>query len=551
MLTLNRPAIIVSDEGRLDAEYHAVRWAHHRLLDFEDEHERVIDAAADQCAPGVVRCARLVAILSGRARRAERTSKGRWCPAPRPELLERLQARLSELREQRNADPRWKAALRWADEQVGEPKRVRRRRAKRPDQVKRRKSETDDAYGKRYALLTTDEPEDRYAAKLAAVPRDTRRDAARKAIYRERKCYWGSWNALLRSVDQARKTVIKQRAKGLPSELRRPKFGNPCSIAADPGGFRIVDRGSLWWTIEMRIGLDDEWVQLRAKCGNWHAIHENAKIATAKLTRRRDGNRWTYSLSLTVDMSKDTAALSPHGVVSFDWGHREHGHDNAIDGIRAFVWRGDDGASGEVLIPSECRRSLDEIDAMKGRLDEAFDARRQKLQLPDRNRYLYRRRIMQFGVRTEEESAWLSWEMRYERRIAKRRKRIVNLRRETYLRVVRELRGRYAVFAFEREAGWAIAREQKDEQTARRQRSNRDLATRYEFVELCERFGAEIITVPARNSTRECPDCGHLSENTADLLIACQGCGVVRDKDHGAARVILQRAKEALANRAA
>jgi len=552
MLTLNRPALLESDEQRLDAEYRSTNWAHHRLLDFEQEHQRVLDAAADEIAPGIIRAGRIVARLARRAKRADRTTGGQWFPPPRSELCTRLRVLLGELREQRNADPRWKLALGWADEQVGEPKAPRRRRAKPSSAVKRRKAETDDAFAKRFALLTSDESAEHYAAKLATPPRDSRRDMARKALYQQRRIYWGTWNALIRSVDQARKDVLDHRKRGMPADLRRPKFRDPSSIAADAGGFRIVERGALWWTIEMRIGLGDEWARVRAKCGNWHAIPSDAKIGTAKLTRRRDGHRWSYSLSLTVDVAKNVDAHAPRGVVSFDWGHREHGHPSWRDGIRAFTWLGDDGATGEVLIPIECRQALDEIDAMKARVDGAFNARKKAHDLPDVNRYTYRQRLMASGVRTEEQTAWLRWEMRYERRMDARRDRVQNLRKDAYTRAVRELRSRYAVFAFEDEDGASIRREQKEEQVLRRKRSNRDLATRYEFVALCERYGAELIAVPARNTTRECPDCGELlKENGPELLVVCPGCGTARDKDHGAARVILGRAKEALAKRAA
>lgn len=58
MLTMCRPARVLSCEIRLDAEYRSARWIHHRLLDFEDEHQRVLDAAAawgfqchDSCGP--------------------------------------------------------------------------------------------------------------------------------------------------------------------------------------------------------------------------------------------------------------------------------------------------------------------------------------------------------------------------------------------------------------------------------------------------------------------------------------------------------------------
>ncbi|GMV18612.1 MAG: hypothetical protein AMXMBFR56_68360 [Polyangiaceae bacterium] len=564
MLTLNRPARTSSDEIRLDAEYRSARWIHHRLLDFEDEHQRILDAAADAAAPGIVRVGRILARLARRARRRERTTAGSWSPNPRPELAAQLRVMLGQLRELRNADPRWTAALAWADEEVGEPKQVRRRRAKPANKVRRKKNETDEAWAKRFALLTTDETDEHFAAKVEKAARQTRREAYRAKLYRERRIYWGTWNALCRSVDQARSDVLARRKQGMPAEWRRPKFRDPSSLAADAGGFRIIARDGIWWTISMRLGAGKaEWVTVRAKCGNWHEVPENAEFETAKLTRRQDGARWAYSLSLTVEgVEKPATGWATSGRVAYDWGHREHGHDNERDGIRAFVWLGDDGRTGEVLIPAECRRTIDEIDALKKRMDETFNARKAARGLPDRNRYAYRRRLERSGVRTEEEADWLRWEMRYERRVAKRRKRFQNLRRETYTQAVRELRKHYAEFVFESERihdarvprakrGTTLRELQTENAMVRRKRANRDLTARYEFVSLCKRFGAEMVTVPARNTTRECPTCGHLGENGPELLAACPKCGTVRDKDRGAAVVILRRAEEALENHAA
>jgi hypothetical protein len=451
----------------------------------------------------------------------------------------------------RNADPRWANALKWADEPVGEAKAVRRRRAKPAEKIQRRKTESEEAFAKRFDLLTHDETEEHYAGKMDAAPRDTRRDVYRKALYGQRRIYWGTWNSLVQSVDQARKDVIGQRARGMPAEIRRPKFRDPVSLSAEKGGFRIVERGNPWWAVELRVGTADEWVRMRAKCGNWHKVPDCTPLRSMTLTRRKDGERWSYSLSIVVDMVKPSVECAESRVVALDWGHREHGHDREREGIRVFTWLGDDGGHGEVIIPAECRKALDEVDALKSRLDTTYDARKASMFLPYRNRYLYRRALMRSGVRTAEESDWLRWEMRYERRIAARRKRVVNVRREVYLRAVRELRARYAVFAFEDESVPQIKTMQKDEERKRRQRSTRDLAARYEFTSICERSGAMIVTVPARNTTKECPDCGQLSENGPELLIACGGCGRIRDKDHGASRVILGRAKEALANRAA
>lgn len=567
MLTLSRPARVLSCPVRLEEEYRSARWIHHRLLDFEDEHQRIVDEAAERCAPGIRRVGRILARLKRREKRRKRTTTGQWSPHPRPELTTKLQAMLVELRERRNADPRWKAALGWADDPIGSPKQVRRRRAKSPDKVKRRKRESDEAWAKRFARLTSDETEEHFAEKKAKAPRRTRREEYRAKLYAERRIYWGTWNALCKSVDQAVAKVLQLRKQGMPAEWRRRRFGNRGTIAADPGGFRICERGDLWWVVEMRLGTesgkgpDAEWVRVRAKCGNWHHVPDDASITTARLTQRRDGQRWNYTLSLTVDgagKSRHAATASRTGRVAFDWGHREHGHDTSADGIRAFVWLGDDGRSGEVLVPAECRRCLDEINEIKSRCDELFDARKRSLGLRDKNRHTYRKRLLRSGVRTEEESDWLRWDTRKSRMIARRWKRVKNLRRETYTKAVRELRRHYAEFVFEDECvhdperkRTSIRETQTKEQIIRRRRSNRDLCARHEFVSLCERFGAELHTVSARNTTRECPECGHLDENTAELLMACSACGTVRDKDFGAAAVILRRSYGPLADKAA
>lgn len=555
VLTLSRPAILLSDPVELENEYRAARWAHHRLLDFEDQHQAVIDEAAEACAPGILRVGRILHKLARREEWRKRARKGSWYPKPRPKLEEHLKIMLKSLREVRNNDPRWKEALGWADEQVGAPKQVRRRRAKDPSKVKRRKGESDEAWAKRFALLTTDETDEHYAKKLAKAPRRTRREEYRAQIYAQRRCYWGTWNGLADSVDQARQAVLKRRGMGLPADWRRPRWDSSASLYADQG-FRIVERGKLWWIVEIRLGTDSgksaKWVRIKAKCGNWHKIDEDATIARAQLIRRKDGQRWRYSLSLTVRglVKKSTGeAFARTGLLAFDWGHREHGHPNASKGIRAFVWVDHNGDKGEILLPPECRDSLDKIDAIKSKLDAAYLARKESMGLTSKNRFSYRRKLCRSGVMTEEESLWLSWEMKHIRRTRRLRKRVDNLREHAYIQAIRALRSRYATFVFEKEENASIKRKQKDEEMRRRARANRDLTARYDFVTLCKRLGAKIVMVSARNTTRECPCCGQLQENTAELLIACPSCGTVRDKDYGAALTIRKRGEEALAKR--
>jgi hypothetical protein len=368
------------------------------------------------------------------------------------------------------------------------------------------------------------------------------------------RIYWGTWNALLRQVDQARASVLARRKQGLPAEWRRPRWDSPLTITADRGGFRVVNRGKPWWTIETRLA--NGWAKFSAKCGNWHAITDDAALRTLKLTRRKNGHWWEHSVSIAVDGMPE-AEHAGTGLVALDWGHREHGHPGALRGMRVFTWLGDDGMNGEILLPRECREQKDREDEIRAQLDSAFAARKKTLSLKARTRQSYRRQLMRAGVRTEDELRWLTWEMRYERRAAKARKRWQNIRRETYLQAIRDLRTAYGTFAIEDEtiAGktgrGGHRRTAIEEQTAHRKRSNRELSARYEFLQLCERSGAAILPVTSRNSTRECPQCGQLHENGPELYRVCPKTGIVDDKDEAACETILARARAALAKRVA
>lgn len=581
-LAMSRPARVVSDQLALDSEFRSARYLYHRLLDFEDEHQRLLDDVQERCAPGIGRVSRILARLRKRKQQRERATG--WMPCDHPALADALSKRLAALRKVRNSDQRWKDAIRWPEEQIGEPKQVRRRRAKSPDKVKRRKSETAEAFAKRFALMTTDETDEHYAEKSAEPPRQTRREVHRSSLYtahvgevatERSRIYWGTWNAIVGSVDQARAAVLKARREGMPAEWRRPRWSDTGSLHADGGGFRIVRRGGESFRgkggamvndpwLEVKIRLYGGWARVRAKLGSWHTIPEVAKLKTCKLTRRHVAGRWHYSVSIVFDGMPDELTyavgsvpdvrglngiqgrrelLDGQGVVALDWGHREHGHPGAALGIRAFTWRGDDGLTGEILLPAECRKLLDEINAMKSRVDETFGARG----LPDRNRHTYRRRLMRQGVRTEEESLWIAWEKRYEKRMARARRRVQNLREQTYLCAVRELRTRYRVFVTEDEPGKHHRKLDRDQQTKHRKRENRDLVARYEFLTICERLGGVVLPVTSRNTTRHFECCGVLAENNSDLLMACPSCGRIVDKDYHATEEILRRGKKALA----
>src|SRR5690606_5379053 len=317
ILAINRPAIIESDIGALDREFRAARWTHHRLLDFEQRHQDHMNEVAELCAPGIRRVGALVARLKRREKRAERSTG--WSPPLHTNLRLKLETKLTSLRKQRNSDPRWTDALKWADaEEPNGPPRGKARR--RPD-------ETDEEF------------KARQSTRRNVL---TRREAYRAELYANRTVYWGTWNGLVKQVDQARSAVLKRRKEGLPADWQRPRGDSPCTIYADVG-FRVAQHDDKHWTVEMR--LNDGWARFRLSSRD--KLHsEFEEIRNVSLTRKKNGAGWSYSVSIVVS-GAPSAGASGNGMVALNAGYREHGHDTSKKGIRAFTWVGDDGAMGE------------------------------------------------------------------------------------------------------------------------------------------------------------------------------------------------------------
>ncbi|OFV81970.1 MAG: hypothetical protein A2Y78_00095 [Acidobacteria bacterium RBG_13_68_16] len=513
---IHRPAKVVDGLEALDREFRSARWAHHQLLRIEDDQAEQLDLVADMCAPGLRRVGRILAKLRRRACRAERATG--WSPNPRVELRKTMAARMRSLKAQRDADPRWKIARGWLDASADDA----------PVKACRRKAGESDAL---------------YDARVARRKRRSRREEKRLELYSQIRCHYDTWNELVKQVDQAIRSVRAVRKTGQSARWKHPRYDDPTTIASDH--WDLVERGPVWWVIDLKLRAGVR-VRLRTKAGTYDGVPADPDFRTLKLTRRRVGRfGWEYSCSIAVNLAERVP--SGTGVVALDWGHREHGHATADQGIRVFTWAGDDGQTGEVLLPIACRDLLSELDELKGRLDTVYAARGE----PELNRARYRRRLNMCGVLTREEQDWLRWETRQDRRLSAMRDRIEHIRRESYLKAIHELGRRYRVFAFEDLQGQQIKDLQTENQMGRRKRQNRDLSARYLFESLCKQSGAERITVPARNSTRQCPACGKLREKTADLLVACDACGYVGDRDRDACRTLLARAKEALAKRGA
>jgi len=519
----NRPARIVDYDDSLDQEFRNARWTYHRLLDFEDAHQAVIDAVM----PELARVSSIMSRLHRRKRRASRSTKREL--GHHPELLAKLGERRLELKKQRDSMPEWKAAKSWDRDVIPDDEVIALGLS--PKKVRRKAGESDESFLARQASASSD-----------------RRRVNNLLVYRESRCHRGSYSAALDSAKQARSYVMRDRSAGKPAKIRRPRWSDRQSLVwQGVGSIRHVGSGNIsvdgrYWCLTLPIGRENGKVKIRMKIGDLRVPDEH-DVLEVKLTRERVAGKWRYSISVTIDADWPTTARSPDGAVGMDWGHRR-----MLDGsIRAWTLDGSDGFADNIVLPAELMKANEAAQAEQSRADELYVARKSALGLRARNRHTYQSHLERTpsDELTTDEAAWLAWHNKICGRIAKKKRRIRNKRKEIYLQEARRLRARYETFYVEKIVAQKMKDKQTDDQMARKSRQARDIVAAYKFKEmLAKQYGATVVEIDPRNTSRECPSCGHVSGPTSDVEICCEKCGLVRDRDAGAA-IMIRRKGEA------
>lgn len=537
---LNRPAII-DKSNNLDTEFDSVRWVYNRLLDFEYQHQAVLDTAAEQAAPNIIRVGTLISRLNARKRRTERSNDKTL--GHHPGILKTLKDRLVTLRKERDKSDLWKSAKKWDQEPATQDELELFSISEK--KVRRQASET----------------EEKFLERQSKIQLRSRREFHELKLYKDIRCHYDSFTAAKNSIQQAKKKILQIRKEGRSAKFNRPRWSDRQSLTWQVSGGeknqkKVLDgyvagisivRDNLWWSITVPIGSkkfgNNNSVTFRIKGGNWHQIPEDAKVSIIQLTKIRVGNSWKYTASITIDGSFEKKELATAGSIGIDWGHREISKT-----IRAFTWTDQDGKSDEIILPEKVREFLDLKDQIKSDLDKAFLVRKAAKQLQFRNRFQYRNYLLRLGVRTEEEVDWLTWEIKQDRRVTRLNQKINNIRNDLYTKKVLELRKKYSTFFVENISGEKFRELGKDQMSLHRSRQNRDVVARYKFNAIAKHYDANIVEVAAKNSTRECPDCGTLADPTKEIMILCLGCGNIRDRDHGASKVILRRGLTGIAS---
>lgn len=214
--------------------------------------------------------------------------------------------------------------------------------------------------------------------------------------------YWATYNAVVASNEAARKATagqlrfhrfdgtgtwhvqIQTEARDMP--LTFPtllsddhKWHNVVRLKGiDPAGVassvRAIRRAAARGTISIRVaseGRDPVWLVLPV------AIHRlpppDAQIKRVSISRRRVGVHLRHTVQFTV-LVEPTAPTCGAGAVAVDLGWRQ-----VSGGLRAGYWLGEDGASGEIVVPDDLAGELERAEKIRSYRDTQFNALRTTL----------------------------------------------------------------------------------------------------------------------------------------------------------------------------
>lgn len=312
-------------------------------------------------------------------------------------------------------------------------------------------------------------------------------------------------------------------------------------------------------------------------------LPENAQVQNAKLIRKRNGDKFSYLVSLTVRVPRSMATEVQAAAIGVDIGFRQLADQRVR--VAAIGGSEPEDECQIVEVSKEFIRRLEHVDALKASLDPSAEALGQFIKpllkagsvLPeDHPRYRFVRSIaaappivtMSFekayklarwllrepgALPPEVEKRALDWWQQNGRRyreLHNLRQKALAARKEEYRKIAAK------IVKFGRPIGvemidlrvFAEAKD-RDNKLGNTARSNRFLVAPSELLaairNAATKAGLPFHEVSARNTSKTCSACGVVNEKLgAEDSWTCAVCGVVHDRDKNAAVNIARRAKE-------
>jgi len=380
-----------------------------------------------------------------------------------------------------------------------------------------------------------------------------------------------------------------QGSVGVQIQIHSPivRFDSDARIRIEPVPDRNGRPDSPWAILWFRVKSDGPnnttpvWAKLPMKMHR--PLPVGAKIKSAAVHLRKIGPREEWSVTFTLDTSAVARPdASTNAAVGVDIGWR------MIDGrMRVAIWHGSDGSEGEFDISESVISGLRKCEELRSIRDKNFDVAKDMLvkwltspsvhldAVPSPNETKFRARtkhlalwksparlagLVQFWKHKRfdgddeifgEMEAWRyhdhhlwSWE-------ANQRKSALRHRRDIYRCYARSLADSFGAIVLERFNLSDVATKppvENDTSDNARARSNRQLAAvselRIAMINAFNRAGS-VITVDAKNTTRECHKCGvvEIFDAAAKIDHTCPN-GHEWDQDVNAAKNLLIRWRE-------
>lgn len=430
---------------------------------------------------------------------------------------------------------------------------------------------------------------------------ETARKATVKAAYHDSGLYWPNYNDVLAAYGVARRQPGELRfhswrqgegklsmawPTGLP--VTRLLAGGDNMLQIDPvpeaawtSPIRGERRRLSRTVVRLRIGSERQdgarptpiWLELPVVLHR--PLPAGGLVRQAAVLRERVGAAVRWKLVLTVELPADEVSPVPRGEgrIGIDVGWRK-----TADGLRIAAWSDDLGRTGEVVLPAAWLSEMGRVEDLQSLRDQHVNAIKAALgawvkAAPGVPAWLREnvRTLAQWRAAGRLVALERRWRVErfagddagYQMLSEWARRDLHLWEWESHLRdqLIRQRRERYRVFAADVVRRYReVVMEAFDlRPMARRDQAATDLpgearhmrqwaavsVFREAVKNACRREGVGVREVDARNTTRECPDCGAIEEfdAAASVYHTCGVCGRRRDQDLGAARILLMRSE--------